>query len=71
MRGQTKAAMAIDPAVSVGFAPGGLLVNATQIFRDNALIFLLFMPLRALGAIHHFIGTDHPITAQVQEITER
>jgi hypothetical protein len=71
VRGQTKAAMAIYPAISVGLAPGGLFVDATQVLWDDALVFLLFMPFGALGAIHHFIGTYHPISTQVQEITER
>jgi hypothetical protein len=59
--------VAIYPAVSVGFAPDGLFINGVYIFGDNAFIFLLFLPNRALGSIHHFIGADHPITAQVQE----
>ena len=71
MRGQTKAAMAIYPAVSVGFAPSGLFVDASQILWDDPFILLLFMPHGPLGAIHHFIGTDHPVMAQVQEIAER
>ena len=71
MRGQTKAAMAIYPAISVGLAPGGLFVDATQVLWDDALIFLLFMPDRPFGLIHHFISADHPIAAQVQEIAER
>jgi hypothetical protein len=63
--------MALYPSVGVGCAPAGLFIDAAQIFGNNAFIFLLFMPDRPFGPIHHFIGTDHPITAQVQETAKR
>ena len=71
MGSQTKAAMTVYPAVGVGFAPSGLFVDAAQIFGNNPLLLLFLMPLRTLGAIHHFIGTDHPLIDQIQEIFER
>ncbi len=63
--------MAIYPPVGIGFAPAGLFINAAQLFGNDALIFLLFMPDRPFGLIHHFISADHPIAAQAQEIAER
>ena len=63
--------MAVHPAVGVGFAPGGLAINATEPFWNNALFLLLLMPNWPLGLVHHFIGTDDFITAQVQETVEK
>ena len=63
--------MAIYSAVGVGFAPAGLFINAAQLFRNDALVFLLFIPDRPFGLIHHFVSADHPIAAQVQEIAGR
>ena len=71
MRGQTKAAMAIDPTIGIGFAPGGLAIDASNSFGDNAFFFLFFVPDWAFGLVHHFIGTDHFVTGQVQEIAEK
>ena len=71
MGGQTKAAVTINPTVGFGLAPVGLLVDTPKAFWNDALIFLFLMPERTLGPIHHFIGTDHPVMARVQETTER
>jgi len=68
---QAKAAMTIYPPVGIGFAPAGLFINPAQLFGNDAFIFLLFMPDRPFGLIHHFISADHPIAAQAQEIAER
>ena len=69
--GYSKAAMTIDPTVSVGFAPGGLLVHSAKSFGDNAFILLLFVPQRPPGTIHHLVSADDPITAPVQETFEK
>ena len=38
---------------------------------DNALILLFLMPIRPLGLVHHFIGTNNAVIAQAQEIAEK
>jgi hypothetical protein len=42
------------------------ILEETKDFMFRYLLF--FMPLRAFGAIHHLIGTDHPLSAQDQEM---
>ena len=63
--------MAVNLAIGIGLTPGGLFVQATQPFRYNTFIFLFFMPDRAFSFVHHFIGANHPVIGQVQEIAER
>jgi hypothetical protein len=63
--------MAVNPAIGVGLAPCGLAVDAAKPFGNNTLLLVLFMPNRPAGLIHHFIGTDNLVTAQVQEIAEK
>lgn len=69
--GQRKSAMTVHPAIGVGLAPGGLLIDATQSFGNDAQLFLLFVPDRPLGFVHHLIGTDNAIVTQAQEIAEK
>mgnify|MGYP000517741292 CR=1 FL=1 len=38
VRGEAKGPMTVDPTVSIGFAPGGLLIDAAQPLGDNALL---------------------------------
>jgi len=68
---QAEAAMAIDPAIGIGFAPGSFFIQSPQFFGYDAFILLLFMPDRALSFIHHLIGAYYPVIGQAQEITER
>jgi hypothetical protein len=63
--------MAVHPTVSIGFAPGGLLIDAAQPLGDNALLLLLFLPYRAFNLVHHLVGADHPVLTQAQEIAEK
>ena len=63
--------MAINPTIGVGLTPCGLAVDAAKPFGNNALLFVLFMPKRPAGLVHHFIGTNNCITGQVQEIAEK
>ena len=71
VRSKGKAPMTVDPTVSIGFAPGGLLIDAAQPLGDNALLLLLFVPDRAFSLVHHLVGTDHPVPTQAQEIAEK
>jgi len=57
----------IYPAINVGFASGGLFIEAPEPLRNNALILLFIVPDRTFGPVHHFIGTDDAIMAPVQE----
>ena len=66
-----KCAMAIDPTVGIGFAPGGLPIDASKSFGDYAFFFLLFVPDGAFGFVHHFISADGVVFTQVQEIAEK
>ena len=66
-----KASMAINPVIGIGLTPCGLAIDTAKPFRDNALLLLLFVPNRPFGFIHHFIGTDDTVTAQVQETVEK
>ena len=63
--------MAIDPTIGIGFAPGGLPIDASKSFGDNAFFFLLFVPNWAFGLVHHFISADGVVFTQAQEITEK
>ena len=71
VRSEGKGPMTVDPTVSIGFAPGGLLIDAAQPLGDNALLLLLFVPDRAFSLVHHLVGTDHPVLTQAQEIAEK
>ena len=68
---QRKRAMTVDPAIGVGLAPSGILIDTTQSFGNNAQIFLLFVPDWSFGFIHHLVGTDDLIFTQAQEIAEK
>ena len=68
---QRKRVMTLDPAISVGLAPGGIFIDTTQSPVNNAQIFLLFVPDGTFGPVHHFIGTDHAVTAPAQERVEK
>jgi len=63
--------VAIYPATGAGLAPGGLLIQATEAFRNKALVFLLFVPDRTFCSVHHLIGTDDGSIAPVQETFEK
>ena len=63
--------MTIHPAGSLGLAPGGRFVDATQPFGNNALILLFLVPDRTFGAIHHLVRADNPVLTQAQEIAEK
>ena len=63
--------MAVYPAIRVRFTPGGFLIQATELFRDNALLLLLLVPYWTFSFIHHLIGTDDAIIAPVQETFEK
>ena len=69
--GQRKSAMTVHPAIGVGLAPGGLLIDATQSFGKDAQIFLLLVPDWPSGFVHHLIGTDNAIVTQAHEIAEK
>ena len=68
---QGKRSMAVYPTGSLGFAPGGIFVDAAQSLGDNALILLFLVPDRPFGSIHHLVGADHPVLTQAQEIAEK
>jgi hypothetical protein len=68
---QGKRAMTVHPAVGVGLAPGGLLIDATQSLGNNAQILLFLVPDRSFGFVHHLVGTDNPVFTQAQEIAEK
>ena len=63
--------MAVNPAIGVGFTPGGLLVQTTQTVGYKAFILMLFVPNRAFGFVHHFISADGVVFTQAQEIAEK
>jgi hypothetical protein len=71
VRSEGKAPMTVDPTVCIGFALGGLLIDAAQPLENNALLLLLFVPDRAFSLVHHLVGTDHPVPTQAQEIAEK
>ena len=55
---KAKAAMAIDPAIGIGFAPSSFFIQSPQLFGYDAFILLLFMPDRAFSFIHLHIPAD-------------
>jgi hypothetical protein len=61
MAGQRKTSIAIDPAISMGFAPSGLFVKTPK----------LFVPNRTFGPVHHLICTNDAIIAPVQGTFEK
>ena len=69
--GYCKTAVAIYPSVCMRSTPSRLFVEATQSVGYNALVFLLLMPERPFGPVHHFISTDDVIIAPVQETFEK
>ena len=71
VRSQGKRSMAVHPAGSLGFAPGGLFIKATQPFGNNALILLFLVPDRPLGPVHHLVRANNPVLTQAQEIAEK
>lgn len=71
MAGERKTAVAVHPTISVRLAPRGLFIQASQPVRDNTLLLLFLVPDGPLGPVHHFVGADNPITAPVQETSEK
>jgi len=69
--GKCKTAVAIYPSVRMRSAPGRFFVEATQTVGYDALVFLLLMPERPFGPVHHLISTDDVIIAPVQETFEK
>ena len=63
--------MTVNPAIRVGFAPRGLLIDTAQALGDNAQILLFLMPYGPFGLVHHFVGTDRAVLTQAQEIAEK
>jgi hypothetical protein len=61
VRIQRKIAMPVKPAIGVGLAPGGILINAAQPLGNNAQILLFFLPDGPFYLVHHFVGTDHAV----------
>ena len=66
-----KRTMSVHPTIGFGFTPGGLTINAREPFGDDALSLLFLMPKRAFGSVHHLVGADGVVIAQVQEIAEK
>jgi hypothetical protein len=71
MGGEAKGAMAIDPAIGLGLAPGSLFVEASSSFGDKALLFLLLVPDGAFRFDHHLVGTDFLHGRFLEEIFEK
>ena len=69
--GQRKSAMTVHPAIGVGLAPGGLLIDATQSFGNDAQLLLFLVPDRPLGPVYHLVRADNPVLTQAQEIAEK
>ena len=63
--------MAINPAISVRFTPGGFFINAAKTLGNDPFAFLLLVPHRTLGPVHHFVSADDSVLAPIQERAER